>query len=115
MEDIEFRSILNREKHGATCNLLRIGEITLLFDVGCDEKANHEECLKIVAEYAAQAHYIFLSHPTFMQVGALPYLHKLGLLGKSGLMPAEDQFFKEEGTGLLHAVMSTSPVAKLGA
>ena len=84
MQDIEFTSILNREKHGATCNLLRIGEITLLFDTGCDESASEESCLKVVAEYAAKAHYIFLSHATYMQLGSLPYLHKIGLLGNDG-------------------------------
>jgi Cft2 family RNA processing exonuclease len=82
-QDIEFTSILNREKHGATCNLLRIGELTLMFDAGCDESASQENCLKVVAEHAAKAHYIFLSHATYMQLGSLPYLQKIGLLGQN--------------------------------
>jgi hypothetical protein len=52
-----------------------------MFDTGCDENCS-EASLKIVAEYAKKAHYILLSHPTHMYVGALPYLHKIGLMNK---------------------------------
>ena len=110
--DIEFRSILNREKHGANCNLLRIGDITLLFDTGCDEHAS-EASLKVVAEYAKQAHYILISHPSHMQVGALPYLHKIGLLNKDTQI---DDGVENKGseTGQLQEILATSPVVKIG-
>ena len=111
--DIEFRSILNRERHGATCNLLRVGDITILFDTGCDENASEQQSLKVVAEHAKKAHYIFVSHPTHMQVGALPYLHKIGLLNKDTQI---DDGVEGKGseTGLLQEIMATSPVAKIG-
>lgn len=34
--DVEFISILNQEKDKAICNILKIGEIQLMLDCGCD-------------------------------------------------------------------------------
>ena len=38
MEDIEFMNILNKEADHATCNIIKVGDIKMMFDVGCDEK-----------------------------------------------------------------------------
>ena len=37
MQDIEFLNILNQETDLAVCNILRIGEIRIMFDCGCNE------------------------------------------------------------------------------
>jgi len=36
--DIEFTNILNREHDNATCSLLRVGDIKILLDCGCEER-----------------------------------------------------------------------------
>ena len=35
--DIEFTNILNREQDNACCSVLRVGDIKILLDAGCDE------------------------------------------------------------------------------
>ena len=35
--DIEFTNILNREHDNASCSVLRVGDIKILLDCGCDE------------------------------------------------------------------------------
>ena len=35
--DISFENILCKEKDRAICSLLRVGDITMLLDCGCDE------------------------------------------------------------------------------
>lgn len=78
--DIEFRNIYNRESDKASCGLIRIGEIKILFDCGCTEKLRDadehdpESGIRRVAEAAAQVNYIFISHPTIQHVGVLPFL-----------------------------------------
>ena len=102
--DIEFSNVLNKEKNFATCNLLRVGEIKILLDCGCDERITDSSAqgdmrsLRRVEEVTRDVHYIFLSHATVQQVGALPYLHKLGRLDR-----------------LQGGILSTSPVAKIAA
>ena len=39
-KDIEFRNILNKERDNATCNVLKVGDVSILFDCGCDEKGS---------------------------------------------------------------------------
>jgi cleavage and polyadenylation specificity factor subunit 2 len=84
---------------------MRIGEIFILFDCGVTERLKDEDeydadsGLKRVAEAAGKAHYIFISHPTLHHVGALPFLHKIGVMSNPEL--------KE--------IFATSPVAKIGA
>ena len=53
--------------------------------------------IRRVEAVAKDVHYIFISHATVRQVGALPYLHEKGLLNN------------------VQAILSTSPVAKIGA
>ena len=36
--DIEFTNILNIEQDNAQCNLLRVGDIKILLDCGCEER-----------------------------------------------------------------------------
>ncbi len=36
--DIEFTNILTYEQDQASCNLLRVGDIKILLDCGCDER-----------------------------------------------------------------------------
>ena len=36
-KDVEFISILKQEKDKAICNILRIGEVKIMLDCGCDE------------------------------------------------------------------------------
>ena len=37
-EDIEFINILNQERDNAECSILRIGDLRIMFDCGCNEK-----------------------------------------------------------------------------
>ena len=68
--DIEFSNIYNRDTDKASCSLLRIGEIKILFDCGCNEKVkdSHEfeedSGLRRVTEAAKSVNYIFISHAT---------------------------------------------------
>lgn len=39
-QDFEFQNVLNRESDGASCSLLRVGDIRILLDCGCDEEAS---------------------------------------------------------------------------
>lgn len=39
-KDVEFISILNQEKDKAICNILKIGEIKIMLDCGCDYSAS---------------------------------------------------------------------------
>ena len=91
--DIEFISILSQEKDGAICNVLRVGQIRILLDCGCNENID-TYLLEIVKNEALRADYILLSHATCMHVGALAYLDAQGVQKK---------------------VIGTSPVAKIGA
>lgn len=94
MDLLEFINHLNREQDGAWCSTLKIGQLSILLDCGCDEL----NCDKfdIVAQHAAKCDYIFLSHASTQMMGALPYLQKQGILGNL-------------------QVLGTLPVAKLGA
>jgi len=97
MEDFEFTNLLNKEHDGAWCNILRICDIKILLDCGCDEAASSPyDAFDRIAQAAKDVQYIFLSHANHMMIGCLPYLHKLGLLHNIN-------------------VFGTSPVAKLGA
>ena len=103
--DIEFWNIYNREQDRASCGLLRIGEIKILFDCGCTEKVKDQDefdqdsGIRRVAEAASKVNYIFISHPTIQHVGALPFLQKVGVLSNPELK----------------GILATSPVAKVGA
>ena len=72
---------------------MRVGQIRIRFDCGCNENID-KNLLEIVKNEALKADYILLSHATCMHVGALAYLNAKGV-------------HKE--------VIGTSPVAKLGA
>ena len=91
--DIEFINILGQEVDGAICNVLRIGDIRIMFDCGCNETLD-EDLLEIVKNEARRADYILLSHSTCLHVGALAYLSSQGVSAQ---------------------VIGTSPVAKIGA
>lgn len=39
MEDFYFTNLLNTEKDGAWCSILRICDIRILLDCGCNESA----------------------------------------------------------------------------
>ena len=101
--DIEFTNILNKEKDNASCNLLRVGDIKILLDCGCDERlkdsqmSNPASALSRVKAAAEEVHFVFISHATIQQVGALPYLHRMKSLQN------------------VQSILSTSPVAKMGA
>lgn len=92
--DIEFSNVLDFERDGAICNVLRIGDIRIMFDCGCNEELD-KGLLEIVKNEAALADYILLSHATCAHVGALAYLNSQGIRPKQ--------------------VVGTSPVAKIGA
>jgi len=68
--DIEFTNILNKEQDNASCNLLRVGDIKILFDCGCDERIQDKQMLnptsaiRRVDEIAKDVHFIFISHAT---------------------------------------------------
>ena len=36
--DIEFTNILNKEQDNASCSMLRVGDVKILLDCGCDER-----------------------------------------------------------------------------
>ena len=84
--DIEFTNILNKEQDNASCSLLRVGDIKILLDCGCDERiqdsqtTNAASAIRRVDECAKDVHFIFISHATIHQVGALPFLHRTGRL-----------------------------------
>ena len=84
--DIEFTNILNKEQDNASCSLLRVGDIKILLDCGCDERihdkqmSNVASAIRRVEAVAKECHFIFISHATVQQVGALPLLHKAGHL-----------------------------------
>ena len=71
--DIEFINILGQEADGAICNVLRIGDIRIMFDCGCNETLD-KDLLDVVKNEAKRADYILLSHSTCLHVGALAYL-----------------------------------------
>ena len=91
--DIEFINILGQEADGAICNVLRVGDIRIMFDCGCNESID-KGLLDIVRNEARRADYILLSHSTCLHVGALAYLSSQGISAQ---------------------VIGTSPVAKIGA
>ena len=68
--DIEFTNILNIEQDNAQCNLLRVGDIKILLDCGCEERlhdkqmANVASAIRRVEEKAKDCHFIFISHST---------------------------------------------------
>jgi len=37
MEDFEFTNLLNKEVDGAWCSMIRIGDVKILLDCGCNE------------------------------------------------------------------------------
>ena len=101
--DIEFKNILNKEQDSASCSILRVGDIKIMLDCGCDEKIDNNSdtdpasSIRRVEAAAREVDYIFISHATIQQVGTLPFLHKRGILSN------------------LQGILSTSPVAKVGA
>lgn len=68
-----FRNILNKDSDKATCNIIKVGDISMMFDCGCDEQISKAN-LELVLHHAKLVDFIFLSHASFMHVGALPYL-----------------------------------------
>ena len=69
--DIEFTNILNKEKDSATCNLLRVGDIKILLDCGCDERLSdadehndNSSLMRVVKAAQDDINYIFISHAT---------------------------------------------------
>ena len=68
--DIEFKNILNKEQDAASCSVLRVGDIKIMLDCGCDERMADESMLdpnsplRRVSDIAREVHYIFLSHAT---------------------------------------------------
>ena len=68
--DIEFTNILNKEQDNASCSILRVGDIKILMDCGCDErihdkqKDNPVSAICRVDKYAEEVDYIFISHAT---------------------------------------------------
>ena len=91
--DIEFINILGQEADGAICNVLRVGDIRIMFDCGCNGSIA-KDLLDVVRNEARRADYILLSHSTCLHVGALAYLSSQGISAQ---------------------VIGTSPVAKIGA
>lgn len=43
--DIEFTNILNKEQDGAQCSILRVGDIRIMLDCGCDERIDDKSSL----------------------------------------------------------------------
>ena len=82
--------------------MLRVGDIKILLDCGVDEAIhdkwllNPTSSIRRVEAAAKDVHYIFVSHATVHHVGALPLLHERGHLNNA-------------------TILSTSPVAKVGA
>ena len=68
--DIEFSNILNKEQDAAQCSILRVGDIKIMLDCGCDERIDDRSMLdpnsslRRVADNARDVHYIFISHAT---------------------------------------------------
>ena len=68
--DIEFQNILNKEQDSASCSILRVGDIKIMLDCGCDERIDDHSMLdpnsslRRVADAAREVHYIFISHAT---------------------------------------------------
>ena len=68
--DIEFTNILNKEQDNASCSVLRVGDVKILLDCGCDERIQNSQMLNAasairrVEAVAKDCHYIFLSHAT---------------------------------------------------
>lgn len=96
MTDFEFINTLNKESDGAWCSVLKVADIKILLDCGCDEAVTGLDQFDKVAEAAKDVDYIFLSHASHTMIGCLPYLQKLGLLQNK-------------------KVYGTTPLAKLGA
>jgi len=76
--DIRIRAVLTKENDHATCTVLQVGDISIMFDCGIDEKAT-PEALQQLTELARKVNFILLSHASFQHVGALPFLgrHKV--------------------------------------
>jgi len=91
--DIEFISVLSPTTDQAVCSVLRIAELRIMFDCGCNEQLD-EELLKAVYNQAKNVDFIMISHASCYHVGALPYLWSRGIRCR---------------------MISTSPCAKLGA
>ena len=68
--DIEFTNILNKEQDNASCNLLRVGDVKILLDCGCDERIHNQQMLNPASSMrrleavAKDCHFIFISHAT---------------------------------------------------
>ena len=68
--DIEFTNILNKEQDNASCSLLRVGDIKILLDCGCDERIHDKQMLnpasaiRRVEAVARDVDFIFISHAT---------------------------------------------------
>jgi Cft2 family RNA processing exonuclease len=94
-EDVEFITIFTRERDGALCSLLRVGEVKIMLECGCNERLDVSQ-MEVVKREAMKADFILLSHSTCMHVGSLPYL------------------FAQDAVDCKR-VIATSPVAKMGA
>lgn len=75
------------------CSILRVGNIKIMLDCGCNEDLS-QGLLDIIKDEARKMNYILVSHSSYIHVGALPYI---------------------EANGIYPTVIATSPVAKLGA
>ena len=68
--DIEFYNVLNKERDNASCSVLRVGDIKILLDCGCDERVHNSQLLnsassiRRVLKEAQDCHFIFISHAT---------------------------------------------------
>jgi cleavage and polyadenylation specificity factor subunit 2 len=91
--DIEFLNIFNQETDLALCSVLRIGNIRIMLDCGCNEQLD-QSMLDLVLEHARNVNFILLSQSSWMHLGALPYLYKNGVTAK---------------------IVTTSPISKMGA
>lgn len=114
--DIEFISILSQEKDRAVCSVMRIGQIKIMFDCGCNERID-KQVLELVAREAQQCRFVLLSHSTCMHLGTLPYLHALEEkeASKGRLVPNSIGQPADLGDLDRRRIIATSPVAKLGA
>lgn len=91
--DIEFINILNQGTDNAVCSVLRIGDIRIMLDCGCNETLDHS-MLEMVHKEAEDVQFVLISHATWMHVAALPYLKQKGVSAR---------------------IIATSPIAKIGA
>ena len=73
--DIHFTNLLSKSSHQANANLLRVGDLTMLLDCGCDESYSQRN-LDLLLDHVPRLDYIFLSHSSLSNVGALPYLYR---------------------------------------